>query len=556
MLCQLVDKTQARCDSGQIDARVFDIAIFEKTDDFGPGFPHNGRFMMPYHITNMCAADMGVYADRPGDFQIWVNRNLARLMISFPTFPAEVFDPASSGSPCKHYPRAFMGEYLRTRFHQAMQTARQIGMTVTPYPLHEVTDVRPDGNTVRLVAQKITAGSRLNMCADAALLATGHWFPESRRTNFFDSPWPAAKLLESIPPGASVAVIGTSLSAIETVLTLTSDGHFRHQSEGRITYVPSRKPRKITLYSRRGLLPKVRGKKGSYRNQFLNASLFNHHGRQYHNLLTLKNTFRQLNLELESAYGGPFDWSQVLHPSDRPIKNLNRYIIEAENGDGPEGELIWQTVLSQTFPFIKDWYAGLTDHDRQAFDQKFTSIFFTHAATQPRINAAKLLALMQAKLVRVVKLGLDYRFEWDKPQSRYRFDYVDSEGNAKTDTYHYVVNARGQQKSLKTNPSRLAQNLIASGCVQLDIELGLQEKIKGSPARRELSQKIYPTGSLNIDPNSHRVFPFPSGSCGAGAVYAVGAMTRGKIINSSMAHGISMSTATIAENILNDVLQG
>jgi uncharacterized NAD(P)/FAD-binding protein YdhS len=110
------------------------------------------------------------------------------------------------------------------------------------------------------------------MLADAVLLATGHWFPDSRQINYFDSPWPAKKLLERIPPGAELAVIGTSLSAIETTLTLTSDGRFVSNSIGRLSYIPSNKPRRITLYSRCGLLPKVRGKVGAHVNKFLTPS--------------------------------------------------------------------------------------------------------------------------------------------------------------------------------------------------------------------------------------------------------------------------------------------
>jgi hypothetical protein len=388
------------------------------------------------------------------------------------------------------------------------------------------------------------------MTADAVLLATGHWFPESQRVNYFDSPWPAAKLLEGIPPGVPVAVIGTSLSAIETVLTLTSEGQFKGRAGGRITYVPSQQPRKITLYSRRGLLPKVRGKIGSYKNRYLNAHTLNLFRRRNENQIALTDTFQLLNLELENAYGRPIDWTQVTNPIDGPAESLIRYINEAENGDGPSGDIIWQTVLSQTYSSIKDWYAGLTHNDRQLFDRNYTSVFFTHAATQPHINASKLLALMDAKLVKVVKLGMNYELGWDHRQRCYRLTYMDSDGNPRTDTYEHIVDARGQRKSLQTNPSRLARNLIALGCVQMDPESQIKEKTRGSPDRGVSSHGPHGAGSIMIDPHNHRVLSFPSGASGVGTVYAVGAMTRGLIINTSMAAGIAMATATIAEDLI------
>ncbi|MGD8294524.1 MAG: FAD/NAD(P)-binding protein, partial [Desulfobacterales bacterium] len=86
MLCQFVEKAAIRVRAGELDPRVIDLSLFEKTDQFGPGFPHNHRYLMPFHITNMCAADMGVYADRPGDFQVWVDRHLDRLKIRYAAF--------------------------------------------------------------------------------------------------------------------------------------------------------------------------------------------------------------------------------------------------------------------------------------------------------------------------------------------------------------------------------------------------------------------------------------------------------------------------------------
>ena len=56
--------------AGKLDPRVVDLSLFEKTDEFGPGFPHNHPYQMPFYLTNMCAADMGVYAERQGDFQV------------------------------------------------------------------------------------------------------------------------------------------------------------------------------------------------------------------------------------------------------------------------------------------------------------------------------------------------------------------------------------------------------------------------------------------------------------------------------------------------------
>ena len=554
MLCQFVEKAAIWVRTGKLDPCVISLSLFEKTDEFGPGFPHNYRYLMPFHITNMCAADMGVYADRPGDFQVWVDRNLDRLKVRYNNFPADVFEPAHGHCPIKHYPRAFMGVYLQARFHQAVKAARSNGIAVKLYPRHEITDVRQVGGMARLDVNHPPPGGRTEVFADAVLLATGHWFSDGRQKNYFDSPWPAKKLLERIPPGAELAVMGTSLSAIETVLTLTSDGRFVGDSGGRLSYIPSKQPRRITLYSRSGLLPKVRGKVGSHVNKFLTPSALKKIRYQNNGRLTLRATFELLNSELEAIYGRPIDWMQLLEPAGCPADTLNHYLKEAEIGDDPEGAVIWQTVLCQTFPYIREWYLELADKDRKHFDRDYTSAFFTHAATQPRINALKLLALLNAGLVKVVRLGKRYRFYRDDDQDRYCFDYTDRNGQARLDTYHYVVNARGQPRSLTTDPSELAQNLIASISAQSHHESAdraaflRQQTARGD---RDPMSGADRYATIRIDPQTHRVVLPDFGP--RSAVYAVGAMTRGQIIDTSMAHGISRSTSTIADNLLNIV---
>jgi uncharacterized NAD(P)/FAD-binding protein YdhS len=136
--------------------------------------------------------------------------------------------------------------------------------------LNEVIDLEErSDDKIHLTVKNLLSGSIFSCIADRILLATGHWFEKQEQHNYSPSPWPARNLLERIPEGEKVAVIGTSLSAIEVVLTLTSDGRFIRDDSDKLVYVPPPNPRRFALYSRRGLLPKVRGKMGKYRNRFL-----------------------------------------------------------------------------------------------------------------------------------------------------------------------------------------------------------------------------------------------------------------------------------------------
>jgi hypothetical protein len=65
----------------------------------------------------------------------------------------------------------------------------------------------------------------------------------------------------------------------------------------------------------------------------------------------------------------------------------------------------------------------------------------------------------------------------------------------------------------------------------------------------------YKTGSIWIDPETHHVIRKPPNKIpvNSNSIYAVGAMTRGQIIDASMAHGIVKSTARIANSWVIDL---
>jgi hypothetical protein len=237
---------------------------------------------------------------------------------------------------------------------------------------------------------------------------------------------------------------------------------------------------------------------------------------------------------------------------------LQQYIKDAVNGDGADGELIWQTVLHQSFDMIREIYLRLSLEERERFDKNYTSVFFTHAATQPIYNAEKILALMKSGFVDVIKLGSKYQMKKNDNKDVYEFIYKGISGVEQRDVYRYVVNARGQAVSIETDPSDLMRNLLRRGIVQIEEtqEIKLKENDSEVPARHSNKQTYtYKTGSIWIDPQTHQVVRTASSVKGTKSkrIYAVGAMTRGQIIDASMAHGIVQSTACIADIMINDL---
>ena len=153
------------------------------------------------------------------------------------------------------------------------------------------------------------------------------------------------------------------------------------------------------------------------------------------------------------------------------------------------------------------------------------------------------------------------RFARDRALVRgkgWEFIYQDSNGEAKRDAYRYVVNARGQAKSIRTDPSLLTKNPLKRGIVQNEETQPVQPENRQSnryTEQQETKLHRYKTGSMWIDPETHYVMRHASDNIPtrSKAIYAVGAMTRGQIIDVSMAHGILQSTAAIASHWVDDL---
>ena len=243
-----------------------------------------------------------------------------------------------------------------------------------------------------------------------------------------------------------------------------------------------------------------------------------------------------------------------MNPTGKPADLLQGYLDDALNGDGPKGELIWQTILHQSFDMVREIYLNLTLEDRRRFDTNYTSVFFTHAASQPAINAEKVLALMKTGMVEVVKLGNSYQLVKNEVNDYHEFIYRDTRGNLKRDAYRYVVDARGQKKSLATNPSLLVKNLLRRGTVLIK---EFRSAVHDVSSDRAPAGETYETGSIWIDPATHRIMQMgPENQLtGSSTIYAVGAMTRGQIIDASMARGIVQATARIADDLVDYLIR-
>jgi uncharacterized NAD(P)/FAD-binding protein YdhS len=165
---------------------------------------------------------MSAWPDRPTDFLDWCRKRDPQI----PHFAYE--------------PRGLYGEYLRSAFFEA--TDQSEGRVRIDYQRMEATSIQR-GSDGRWIV-RVEDGRRI--LANTVVVATGHRPPDDplerlwqgSRVRYVQDPW-AALSLTSIDPTESVCLIGSALTAVDVLLTL------------------SRQPRsaEVVALSRRGLVP-------------------------------------------------------------------------------------------------------------------------------------------------------------------------------------------------------------------------------------------------------------------------------------------------------------
>lgn len=192
----------------------------------------------------------------------------------------------------------------------------------------------------------------------------------------------------------------------------------------------------------------------------------------------------------------------------------------------------------------REVYLHLSAEEKLRFEKQYSTLFFAHAAWMPPLVAEKLLAVMKSGILKVIKLGEDYRLLRAAEGRGYEIHYKGPHGERERGCYDYLVDGRGQSRSFTTNPSELARNLLRSGTVQVErLVPGLSAS--GEPAREV---NLSDSGGLWIDPQTHQALRTKAdGSTEKSpCIYAAGIMTRGQILDASTARGCILSAARVA----------
>ncbi len=394
-----------------------EINLVERKGRIGRGVAYSTA--TDYHLLNVPANKMGAFPDDLEHFYKWLT--------------AKDYDFFASD----FVPRKFYGEYLRETFCEVLKNKNpNVSLNLLD---DEAVDVLVDDRHAQVI---LNSGEILY--SDKVILAFGNFPPPHPRSEnqsfihsekYFQNPW-GAKIHYKIEPNDDVFIIGTGLTAIDTVLSLRNKSH-----KG-----------KIFLFSTRGLLPAV------------------------HKLGFVYPSFEE---ELNSQ----------TRITDL-LKIVRRHIKKAEKQHSD-----WRAVIDSLRPYTQAIWLSLPVAEKRYFMQHLSRYWNVARHRMPpecaeildKLQAANKLLILKGRL-KNIGTGEDGKFE-------VKFSTGGVENNLSVDA---VVNCIGSQSDFSKVENQLVKNLVDRGLIKPDVlKLGIDATPDGKTIAKggTVSDKIFTIGT-------------------------------------------------------------
>lgn len=310
--------------------------------------------------------DMSVRVGDLGHFERWLEIR-ERIV--------EDFDSVDPYSGARFAPRTVYGEYLEQSAYTALGELRRQGWRVDLVGA-AVTGARRTADQVLLSTSNGHAGA-----FDYVVLCVGGDSPKDAygltgAPGFIADPYPVSHRLRDIGPREDVAVIGSGLTAVDIVLALAAQGH-----QGR-----------ISLLSRRGLLPGVRQRPAAFEPRHLTKERMRSlAGRRSE--LTLAEFADLVKAELRDA-GAALDavYAEIMNADrEAPVDRLRRQFAAVDSPD------LGLRILQRAVPDIgPDVWPLLREQDRAELLHSHYRTVMSLCCPMPPSSASLMLQLVDA----------------------------------------------------------------------------------------------------------------------------------------------------------------
>ncbi|MEU0256702.1 FAD/NAD(P)-binding protein [Streptomyces sp. NPDC006184] len=321
--------------------------------------------------------DMTVRAGDPAHFARWLK---AREVVLGPR--TDHVD-ARSGIPFP--PRALYGDYLEQCARSALTRLAALGSRIRLVREAVTELVREDGSLRAYTAD------RAAFALDHAVLCVGTGAPADPHglagaPGFVADPYPVVRQLAGIGERDRVVVLGSGLTAVDVVLSLTAAGHTGE----------------VVLASRRGVLPGIRQRPVEHELRFFTAAHFRTMAARGERL-SLDGAVALMRAEL-SAAGSRFDTVAreiAAGGAEEPVARLRRQLGMVDDPD--PGLRILQRAVPDTGP---DVWPLLPEQDRTRLLRDHYRTIMSLCCPMPPASAATLLRQAESGRLHVLR-GLE-----------------------------------------------------------------------------------------------------------------------------------------------------
>ncbi|RZJ81027.1 MAG: hypothetical protein EOO47_05645 [Flavobacterium sp.] len=425
-----------------------EITIFEKKNRLGVGMPYGVDGAGREHITNVSDNEV---PDFVTSIEEWSKTAPKAILDQFKIDPENF-------NQYRVLPRLFFGEYLSGQFDMLLEMAADKNIVTHVKYNCSIADV----NFLAENQVEVTGEAGEVYVFDKVIIATGHSWPrkqELKTPNYFDSPYPPAKL--ALKLNHAVAIRGASLTAIDAVRTLSRVNGIFYYEDDKLNYRLNEGSEnfRMVLNSIHGFLPAVRFHLED--SHLKNDSLLSIQEIKAHR--SENNGFVSLDFIFEYDFKAPFkeknpsfyEWIKDMTLEDfvdemmnlrekiEPFLLLSVEYGEAERSIKNQESVYWKemlAILSFSMNYPAKYFSA---EDMTRLKKKLMPLISLVIAFVPQSSCEELMALHNAGLLEIVAVGDDSKV---KPveEGGIIYQYKDEEGNELSKRYPTFVDAIGQ----------------------------------------------------------------------------------------------------------------
>lgn len=405
------------------------IILFERKSEFGTGLAYGTG--QEGHLLNTKAGLMGLFPGERLHFVQWMHQHKDHIERDFPQVHPH---------PDSYPPRMLYGLYVQSMLDHYFRVAQEHKLQVSKQQM-EIVDAEATDD------QRITLKSNKNSYyqADYVILATGTPASATFRelnglTQFIASPWPTKRILTTIQDKqAKVSIVGSSLTAIDALITLVENGHTGP----------------ITFFSLSGLLPRVQSATEiPFERKVLTLANIRALIREKQRSLRIKDLIRLFRAEVENHLQRKVDW-----PAEERVGKNQLDLLEDDIRQATQGNNLYQNIL---YSLREETYAiwKLLPIDQKIlFDKWIKPHFDINRHAIPMENGVKVMNLLKAGQLRVI--GDSDDIQWDGTK------FILKTEDGKSYEADFVINASGPASIVsKMDDVPLLQVLLKKNYIQ------------------------------------------------------------------------------------------